>query len=176
MATTKFKALAHFIVHECRDNPGRLGAVRLNKALWKTDVASFKACGQTVTGDGYVKRDKGPVPKHILATIRELQTDGAIVVQEPEFKYDTRRFIALTAPDEKALTAYEKLVARAAIDAVCGMSANAVSEETHDVVWEAAAIGEEIPIRATLASRAGEITSGVLDWAEQSISAREAAA
>lgn len=175
MATKKFKALAHYIVHECRDNPGRLGAIRLNKAMWKTDVAAFKACGQTVTGDTYVKRGMGPVPKHILATIRELQGEGAIAVQEPEYQYDTRRFVALTPPEETGLTAYEKQLAQAALASVCGMTANAVSEETHDVVWEAAMEGEEIPIRATLAARAGEVTHDVLLWAERSIAARQAA-
>jgi hypothetical protein len=33
MSTEKFKALVHYIVEECSDNPGRLGATRLNKAL-----------------------------------------------------------------------------------------------------------------------------------------------
>ncbi len=175
MATKKFKALAHYIVHECRDNPGRLGAIRLNKALWKTDVAAFKACGQTVTGDTYVKRGFGPVPKHILATIRELREEGVIAVQEPEYQYDTRRFVALTAPDEKSLTTYEMQHAQAALASVCGMTANAVIDETHDIVWDAAVEGEEIPIKATLAARAGEITKDVLKWADSSIAARQAA-
>lgn len=175
MATKKFKALAHFIVHECRDNPARLGAIRLNKAMWQADVAAFKAWGQTITGDTYVKREKGPVPRHILATIRELRDEGAIAVQEPEYLYDTRRFVALTPPSDDGLTAIEKEMAQAALSAVCGKTATAVSEETHDIVWEAAVEGEEIPIRATLAARAGEVTGEVLSWAERSIAARQAA-
>lgn len=175
MATEKFKALAHFIMHECRDDPARLGAIRLNKAMWKADVAAFKATGQPVTGDRYVKRGMGPVPKHILATIRELRDEGAIAVQEPEFQYDTRRFVALRAPEDHALTDDEKQLARAALASVCGMTANAASEETHDVVWDAAVEGEEIPIKATLAARAGEITPQVLAWAESSMASRQPA-
>jgi len=56
MKTEKFKELVHYIVHECRDDPARLGAIRLNKAVWWTDVAAFKECGKTVTDDKYVKR------------------------------------------------------------------------------------------------------------------------
>lgn len=175
MATEKFKALAHFIVHECRDDPARLGAIRLNKTMWKADVAAFKATGKAITGDRYVKRGMGPVPKHILATVRELANEGAIAVQEPEFQYDTRRFVALTAPAHEALSDEERSFAQAALAAVCGMSANAASEETHDIIWEAAAEGEEIPIEATLASKAGEITNDVLAWAESSIASRQAA-
>lgn len=175
MATEKFKALAHFIVHECRDDPARLGAIRLNKALWKADVAAFKATGRAITGDRYVKRGMGPVPKHILATVRDLAAEGSIAVQEPEFQYDTRRFVALTAPVHDTLTDDERNFAQAALASVCGMSANAASEETHDIIWEAAAEGEEIPIEATLASKAGEITADVLTWAESSIASRQTA-
>ena len=56
MATEKFKALVHFIVHECQENPSKLGAIRLNKALWYTDVVSFRASGASVTNESYVKR------------------------------------------------------------------------------------------------------------------------
>jgi len=175
MATDKFKALTHFIVHECGDNPGRLGATRLNKALWNADVTAFKTTGKSITGDGYMKRQNGPVPKHILATIKSLKDDGSIIVQEPLYQYDPRKYISLTKPKDSALTDEEKDIARSAVNLVCGMSTTTVSELTHDIIWESAAMGEEIPLYATLASRQGEITGAVLDWANSSIVSRSAA-
>lgn len=165
MATAKFKALVHFIVHECRDHPSRLGAIRLNKALWYTDVIAYKLNGASVTGESYVKRRKGPVPAHILATLKELRDDQKIVIQEPEFQFDARKFISLTSPDVESLSDSERELAKSILDTVCGYTANAISDMTHDVIWDAAAEGEEIPLCATLASEFGEVTDSVKAWA-----------
>ena len=172
MATEKLKALTHFIIHECGDNPGRLGATRLNKALWKADVLAYKAIGQSVTGDTYVKRQNGPVPAEVLATLRELRDAGAIHIREPQHRYDPRRFVSLADPDIALLSDTDQDIARLAINYVCGKSTSEVSDETHDVVWEAAGMGEEIPLYATLAGRKGEVTLEIADWALEVIEGR----
>jgi hypothetical protein len=84
MATEKFKALVHFIIHECSGHPGKLSAIRLNKTLWYADVAAFRNYGASITGETYVKRKMGPVPSHILSTIEELKSEGKLHVREPE--------------------------------------------------------------------------------------------
>jgi hypothetical protein len=165
MATEKFKALVHFMVHECREHPGRLGAIRLNKALWYTDVVAYKMNGVPVTGETYVKRKHGPVPSHILATLRALQEEGKILIREPEHQYDPRKFLALASPEPAHLSDDERELARSILDLVCGYSANEISELTHDIIWNAAAEGEEIPMYATLAASRGEITNEVRAWA-----------
>lgn len=165
MATEKFKALVHFMVHECQDNPSKLGAIRLNKALWYTDVAAYRASGASVTNERYVKRQMGPVPAHILSTIRELQGEGKIHVREPVGRYDSRKFLSLTAPDPAILSDDEKELAKTVLSAVLGYTANAISEMTHDIIWEAADDGEEIPLYATLVSTRGPITDDVKAWA-----------
>lgn len=176
MATEKFKALVHFIVHECRDHPGRLGATRLNKALWYTDVIFYKMNGSSLTGESYVKRARGPVPAHILATIRELKDEGRILVQEPEFQYDVRKFISLSTPNAEPLSDDERNLAKSILDTVCGYTANGISDLTHDVIWDAATEGEEIPLYATLASEMGEVTDEVRKWAGSVASEIEQAA
>lgn len=169
MATEKFKALVHFIVHECREHPHRLGAIRLNKTLWYTDVVSYKTNGIPVTGETYVKRKNGPVPAHILATIQELKSEGKLLVQEPEFLYDTRKFISLASPSSESLSDSERELTKSVLDMVCGFTANGISELTHDVIWDAASEGEEIPLYATLASEVGEVTDEVREWASSVI-------
>lgn len=165
MATEKFKALVHFIVHECRENPGRLGAIRLNKTLWYTDVAAYQTAGASVSSETYVKRRMGPVPAHILSTIRTLSEEGRILVQEPEGQYDSRKFHSLADPDHGVLSETEKALAKRVLSVVLGYTANGISDATHDIIWEAAEDGEEIPLYATLASDLGEITDSVREWA-----------
>lgn len=171
MATEKFKALVHFMVHECQDNPSKLGAIRLNKALWYTDVAAFRSTGASITNEAYVKRKMGPVPAHILATIEELKMEGKLHVREPSGKYDARKFVSLEAPDPAKLSEDEKALARTVLSAVLGYTANAISEMTHDIIWDAADDGEEIPLYATLVSEQGPITEDVKAWARGIIEA-----
>jgi hypothetical protein len=165
MATAKFKALVHFMVHECRESPGKLGAIRLNKSLWYTDVAAYRSSGASVTNEVYVKRRMGPVPSHILQTIEELKAEGKVHVREPAEQYDSRKFISLVDPDPGVLSDDEKSLARSVLSAVLGHTANAISEMTHDIIWDAAEDGEEIPMYATLASERGAITEDVKAWA-----------
>ena len=175
MATQKFQWLMHYIIHECSDQPGQLGAVRLNKALWYADVIAFKMNGVSITGETYLKRQYGPVPKHILRTLETLAKQDAIAIVEPEYKFDTRKFIALSAPPSEALSDDERYIASAVLKAVLGHNANAISEMSHDVIWQAAIEGEEIPLCATLAAQPGEITEAVVDWATDAMAQREAA-
>ena len=175
MATEKFTALTHFIVHKCRDNPGRLGATRLNKALWFADTYAYAKYGKSITGDSYVKRQNRPVPKNILKTVDALKSAGLIVVQEPEFKYDSRKYISLINPDDGILTAHDKEIAEIAVELMCEATTTDISDSTHDIVWHAAAMGEDIPMYAIFARNEGEVTDDVLAWANGSISLREAA-
>lgn len=175
MATPQFKELVHFIVNECTHQSRTLGAIRLNKTLWYTDVLAYQETGKSVTGEKYIKRKMGPVPAAILTTIGELQTDGDISTSEPEFQYDVRKYVSLKAPVHVLLTEAERDRARAVLDMVCGHTATAISEITHDIVWAAAADGEEIPLYATLVSELAEIDSDVREWAKPIVAELEAA-
>ena len=166
MPAEKFKALVHFIVHECRDNPGRLGAVRLNKALWLTDMYAYQEIGVPVTGERYLKRKMGPVPASILATLRELQSESKIMIRERKHRYDAREYISLVDPDPSLLSDYDRDVVKAVLGFVCDLTANEISDFTHEEVWSAAKEGEEMPLYATLATGRGEITDDVKMWAD----------
>ena len=169
MSGAKFKELVHFMIHECRDNPMRLGSVRLNKALWFTDMLAYQETGTSISGERYIKRARGPVPRTILATLRELEQEGSILTEDPAFQYAPRQYFSRTAPEFTHLSQTERDFAKRVLDAVCQYSANDISEATHEEIWEAAEEGEEIPLYATLASGKGEITNHVRAWADTCI-------
>lgn len=171
----KFKALVHHIIHKCGDHPEQLGATRLNKVLWFSDIIVYQIKGVSITGETYVKRMFGPVPYHILETLRGLKKDGCIVIKEPEHPYDTREFKSERSPDPDILSEEEKRVASVVLDAILGRSANNVSEKSHDIIWDAAKEGEEIPLYATLVAVPGEITEEMIEWAKQVVSDHKAA-
>lgn len=166
MNEQKYKALIHHIIHECSDRPERLGAIRLNKVLWFSDVIAFQVDGEPITGETYVKRKLGPVPRHILATLRKLEQEGSIAIKEREFAYDTQIFYSKHSPDSASLSDNEKRIARHVLDSLLGYSANVVSEISHDIIWDAVHEGEEIPVYATLVAVPEEITPDMIEWAE----------
>jgi hypothetical protein len=167
----KLTALVHYICYKCPD-PTTLGAVKLNKIVWYSDVLSYVGGGKPITGETYIKRQFGPVPKHIQKVLERLKNSGDIVVREADFHdFSKREFIATTKPDI-SMFAPEEI---STIDHVISIishkhTASSISMKTHDAIWELAEIGEEIPIYGVLASRLGEITEDDVKWAKQALS------
>lgn len=160
----KFKKLVHYICY--RAEPSTLGAVKLNKILWYSDVFSYLKTGTPMTGESYVKRQYGPVPATILSTIQELVEDGNLVVREcMHFGHLKREFVYLTEPDMVMFSGPEVDTVNRMIDVICNNhTAKSISDLTHDRIYELAEIGEEIPYYATLASGLGEINEVDVAW------------
>lgn len=167
MAENQFKSLVHYVIYMCQDNNHQLGAVRLNKILWYSDVFAYQEYGQPITDEAYIKRQFGPVPRNILKILDELQYEGKIVILDPEFEFDTRKYISRQAPKEDNFSEKEKRLVSNIAKAVIDKSANEISELSHDLIWESASEGEEIPLYATLASRRGAITEDIIEWANE---------
>lgn len=167
MAHEKLKEALHYVIENC-DDTSRLGAIRLNKILWFADCHAYREKALTITGDGYVKRKFGPVPKHVLASLRELQEEGKIVVREVPYttRNTFREFISLVPPTTTELSQADTELLAAYTDIICSeFTAARISEISHDQVWEAADDGEEIPMCAIFAAQAGPITDAVRGWA-----------
>lgn len=165
--TEKFKAMVHLIVASCPD-PNRLGATRLNKICWFADSVSYRALGSGITTETYVKRPRGPVPKSILNTIRQLVDEGKIVVKDSgEPVYRTRLFVSLNEPNKSLFSSIELDIIAHFSKTICEEhTANSISELSHDEIWTAAIEGEEIPLYATLVADSGEITPEISAWAD----------
>lgn len=166
MNRAKFKAVVHYVI--AKSEPARLGAIRLNKVLFYVDALSYRMNGKSLTGETYVKRQHGPVPSHVQKALGDLEHEKAIVIGSfDRFGKQMRGYIPRTDPDTSALSADELKLVESVRDYICSAhTAMSISELTHDHVWEAANIGEPIPLAATLASGVGEVTKDVTKWAE----------
>lgn len=166
MAHEKLKEALHFVIAQC-DDPARLGAIRLNKIAWFSDCYAYRRDGTSVTGDTYVKRKFGPVPRNVLAALRQLEEEGKILAKDVSHYNGTmRRFYSLDRPASNRLSEADREILDTHANVICmNYTANGISNESHDQVWEAAEIGEEIPLYATFASQAGEVTGEVRKWA-----------
>lgn len=164
----KLKNLVHYICHKC-NGTGTLGAIKLNKVLWHCDFLSFISHGKSMTNETYKKLQHGPVPAHILAVLQVLGNEGKVTVHKvPYHGYFKTDYISYQEPDLSQFTADEISLVDDMISYVCcENTAKSISEITHDDVWKAAEIGEEIPLAAMLMSQLGEITEDDIAWAKQ---------
>lgn len=165
----KFKDLVHYICYIA--DPDKLGAVKLNKILWFSDVISYVARNEPITGAVYVKRELGPVARDIPRAIEELIQEKRLIVRDiPWYGNVKTEYITLKEPDLSGFSASEiGLIDKITHDICQRYTAKSISEKTHDIVWQLAEIGEVIPYYAIYGARLGEITEEDVNWAKQSI-------
>lgn len=171
MASPKFKALVHYVVDSAED-PHSLGATRLNKICWYADVIAYCYKGKSITGETYIKRKHGPVPRTILMTIRELEGEKKISVREHEFlpSKKIRLFQTLKDADSSLFSKEELEIINYCVDTICHHhTAASISEHSHNAIWEAANDGEEIPLVAALVANTAVATDKVIVWAGEVI-------
>ena len=163
--------LVHYICARC-DNPSKLGVTKLNKILWYSDVLYYAEHGSSITGAVYVKRQYGPVPKDIMQARQRLKNSGKILEREALYhSFNQIHMIALERPDISVFSAEQISLVDSVLETICsGFTASSISELSHDIVWEAAAIGEEIPMHvAAFAGNIGEINEDDIEWANNEI-------
>jgi len=167
----RFKALVHYTCSQRQADPDSLGAVKLNKILWLSDMVAYAELGKSITGARYVKRQHGPVPHQILPILAELENEKVLKVSEERFpKFRKKVYTVYHTRTGEFLNPEEKGIVDSTIRMVCEEhTAGSISRGSHDDVWKVAADGEEIPY-FTVFSRRGEITAEDRDWARQQLS------
>jgi hypothetical protein len=174
----KFKALIHYICDRCPD-PTLLGAVKLNKILWFSEVLMYLNFGNPITGERYVKRPRGPMASHAYEVLKELEQEGKIRIRNVPFHGFTKtEYISLEDADTSVFSEKERLIVDDLMDTICNHhTAKSISEVTHNQVWDAAEIGEQIPYHTVFVMRSGELDEEDIAWAKQVAErvAREAA-
>ncbi len=146
--TDRTSIVAHYIISHTE--PAQLGAVKLNKIMWRADVLAYRRFGRTITGQtSYIRMPYGPVPNGMAATLRRLAHEGKIVERAADVGVGLRReFVWLERQTAAGFEAEEVEILHQAIDEIAPLSAAAASDETHDVLWDEISNGAQIPIRA----------------------------
>lgn len=172
----KLKTLIHYVAYRCAMEPSVLGAVKLNKVLWYSDLTAYLTWGMPITGEKYIKKALGPVASSLMPLVEELETEKALAIRRLPALGDKVEYLALTKPEVSKLTAEEIAVIEDQIQTVCHKhSAKSISTKSHDVIWRLAELDEEIPYFAMLTSRLHEITADDMMWAREQLAANAAA-
>jgi hypothetical protein len=166
----KFKAAIHYVCEKATD-PSCLGSIKLNKVLWYSDSINYLIAGKSITGETYIKRQFGPVPPSASAAIGQLVHEGKIARGKVNhFGFMKREYISVTQADKNAFTAAEISLIDAAFEHVCiNHTAMSISDETHDVIWKIARMGEPIPYYTAFAAATGEVDESDMQWAKEKL-------
>lgn len=173
-AQDRTEAVAHYII--ARADANKLGAVKLNKAMWFADLEAYRRFGKTITGQvSYEKRQHGPVPNKIVKSIRRLEQADKIATRDvPTFGGTRREYIWLKKPDVSVFSPDEVDILNEAITWVCEKhTAKSISELSHDTLWEQAELGEQIPVGAATVIP-DEIAGADITWALKELARAEA--
>jgi hypothetical protein len=163
----KFKRLVHYVVWKAGERPG-VGATKLNRVLWFSEVRTYTLTGKPITGATYIREKFGPVPKQFVPIRQELEREGKIKVTKPRNEYDQTKLRALAPPDQAFLTDQERQTVDYWIRHIDeGHTAASMSGQSHDYPWEIAQMGEEIPLHASFAARVREPVGDEWEWAKQ---------
>jgi hypothetical protein len=162
----KFKSLVHYICWRCDRERSKLGSVKLNKALWLSDLLAYYKFNEPITGVRYVKRQFGPVPKPILPVLAELEEAGVLTIRDAKyFGRQKKEYIVHKEATSAFMSEDERDIVEDIIRFVCEEhTAASISHASHDHIWKAALDGEELP-HYTVFARPGEITEDDREWA-----------
>lgn len=167
---SRFKQLVHYVCSQCASDPTKLGAVKLNKALWLADLNAYYHLGEPITNARYLRRQFGPVPSMVVPVLRELEREGVLSIHTADyFGREKKEFVVHRTTSGDFLTPDEKRLVDRTIEKVTEQhTATSISSLSHDHIWHAAKDGEEIP-HYTVFANPGEITDEDRAWAHMKI-------
>jgi hypothetical protein len=161
----KLKSVVHYICHAA--DKDKLGSTKLNKILWYADSIYYLHTGKSLTGETYIKEKYGPIPKHILPVLDELESCDFIKRGKSDYHGRNKTdYHCMEEPDISSIPKKERMFLDQLIDTICKKhTAVSISNLSHDRIWEIAEQGEEIPLYAIFVSKIKEPSEAAMRWA-----------
>jgi hypothetical protein len=152
----KLEEAVHYICSRASEN---LGAVKLNKILYYSDMTHYAQTGNAITGATYAKQFRGPVPKQVVPAIDHLVHDRRLSVENVSyFDFVKREFTTFGATDDTVFSKAEIERMDFVIHSIDKFSAREISDISHTIVWKSAELGETLPYDSFFVAYLGDIT------------------
>lgn len=170
--------LREAILYVCETCPPELlGAIKLHKVLYFTDMLRYAATRRPFTGAEYRKRPFGPTCSPLLATLRDLERDGELRVSDVAyFGLAKKDYVGLRPADRTRFTDEELALLDEVVDFVCRRnSARTISEISHQLPWDLAEFGGVIGYETALMLLPDDVPPEAIDLVEREARGIEAA-
>ena len=126
------------------------GASRVNAALFLVEFTHLRRHQRVVSGCGFHKQSRGPVPHQLRSVLERLIASGAVeVVVEDDLGRPRRRLVARRQADLTRFDAGERQTIEDVLSRLAGLSATQISELLQqEPGWRLTKVGETIPLSA----------------------------
>lgn len=173
---TKLDALILYVVNRV-ENPADLGATKLHKILWFSDLMMFANYGKSIAGETYIKMPPGPWGEHVESSLDRLKASGLLVERrEPHYNRTQRRFFALKSAEISRFSPEEISVVEDMISAICSRhTATSISDFSHSPIWKMTQDRQPIPLDTVFAMNTVEPDAEDYAWAKTAYTADVAA-
>ncbi len=162
----KIKDLIHHIAYVTRDMDG-FGRTKLYKVMWFFEAGQYTTTRNVFSGARFVRDAFGPRLKGFESLFRELEAEGRIRCFDGRYYNKTiKRVSGVTTPPAGLLNQEQARDLSYWIKTIADMTADEISEESHDYGWEIVTQGDEIPLSSVLAKRVREPNSDEVEWAK----------
>jgi hypothetical protein len=142
----KFKELILYVAQES-EGDSTFGVTKLNKILFFCDFLSYRAYGESITGQRYFKLTFGPAPRALVPVVNELVEEGACIkVKRSHFGLPQEKIIAAREANLEVFRAKEIALVDFVLRQLRDNDATQVSDLSHQFVgWRLAGEKEDIP-------------------------------
>ncbi|WP_159730047.1 Panacea domain-containing protein [Methylosinus sp. Ce-a6] len=164
--------LENLVIYACRKaERSALGAVKLHKVLYFSDMLFYAEHGTAITGATYRKRPFGPTCDVLLSSLRSLEKRGAIRIHEVDyFGYLKKEFESLTQPELSRFSELEIALVDEVVDFVCNEnSAKTISDFSHNRAWESVEFGDVIRYNSVFSIFPTDVSPEAIEWAKAEV-------
>jgi len=142
----KFKELILYIAQES-EGDSTFGATKLNKILFFCDFLSYRAYGESITGQRYFKLPYGPAPRPLVPVVRELIEEGSCIkVPRSRFGRPQETIFAKREADIDVFNSRDIALVDFVMRQLRDNDATQVSDLSHEFIgWQLAGDQEDIP-------------------------------
>lgn len=129
-------------------NDSKMGAVKLNKALFHIDFAAFRDLGRPITGQPYRRLPEGPAPVELTRLRADLfREHAAHLEQRPSGMRNPMDVIVADREPDMSLFSEEELeLIRRVLEGMRYKTGTTLSAESHELIgWQTPGADDEIP-------------------------------
>lgn len=141
----KFKTMLHYIIYKCNSKKN-IGKVVLFKLMYFSDFNFYELYEKPITGEIYIRKDKGPYSTDFEDIKEELIYEKKIKeTQKKVYDYPKYHYHSLKKPDTSIFNEKELNIINKTISELSHMNGTEISEYSHgDIPWKIAEYGEEL--------------------------------
>lgn len=166
----KLESIINYIIYCFRDEPTKLGKVKLAKILWSCEREFMYKTHKRLSNLEFIKLNNGPVPKKYNKILDDMVLKG-IIHSFNTIKFDKKQtsFYSLIEPDMNDFQAIEISIIDSVVYSLWDKSASELSNMSHDSFWESTNMGDVMPVESVFMRDIQEPDENDIAWAMQTL-------